>query len=150
MAAQLGGVTIALLLLAGTTSAQAPSQPSLCTLLPKAEVKALLGATDAFDRVEPRARSGKTGYACDYAGLSIGLHDGYPEAPPPTAQLLQGVGKQAFVVTSSASVRLVADLDILAPYRNLSITRTVDASSSTDAAKSDVVAIAKALIPKLK
>jgi hypothetical protein len=64
--------------------------------------------------------------------------------------LLQGVGKQAFVVTSSASVRLVADLDILAPYRNLSITRTVDASSSTDAAKSDVVAIAKALIPKLK
>ena len=47
------GVAMALCVFGGPVAAQAPAKTNLCTLLPKAEVKALLGATDAFDKVEP-------------------------------------------------------------------------------------------------
>ena len=137
-------------LFTGLTNAQRIADGDLCALLPQAEVKALLGAGDAFDRVTPRPWAGKTGYSCRYDALSVVVHDGAPHTPPQNAELLTGVGKEAFVVTSPGRVELFANLDIDRPYSKLTMTRTLDASGSPERAKAAVVAIAKTLIPKLK
>jgi len=139
-------------LLTGAVAAQTSVTRDICKLLPKAEVKALLGATDAFDRVDPSAWAGKDGYGCSYSGLSIVVHDGGAVTPPANADLVAGLGKVAFVVSGPTSVELrsdVSDLGLSTPYNQIWITRTLDAAGA-GAARSGVIAVAKTLIAKMK
>lgn len=140
-------------LLTGVIAAQTSVNPNICKLLPRADVKALLGATDAFDRVDPSAWAGKDGYGCSYSGLSIVVHDGGAVAPPANADLVAGLGKVAFVVSGPTSVELRSDLSgggLRPPYNQIWITRTLDATGNAAAARSGVIAVAKSLIAKMK
>ena len=137
----------------GMIAAQTPVPMNLCEELPKAEVKALLGATDAFDRVEPTSSRFKNKLVCSYADFSVVLHDGITWTPPANAEPIQGVGKAAFLVSSPTGVELYASLEIkqtLLPYRYLMISRGLEAGGTTDAAKSGVIAVAKALAAKVR
>ena len=147
--AQAIGVAMASYVFGGTVAAQAPAQTTLCTLLPKAEAKVLLGASDAFDKVEPRAEESKTGLSCRYADLLVMVHDG-PFTPPPNAESIQDLGKEAFFVSSATGVELFADLGTYAGYSKLVISRRLEAGGTTAAGRSGVIAVAKALIAKIK
>jgi len=143
------GVAMALCVFGGPVAGQAPAKTNLCTLLPKAEVKALLGATDAFDKVEPRAEESTNGLSCRYADLLVMVHDG-PFTPPPNAESIPGLGKEAFLLSSATGVELFANLGTYAGYSKLAISRRLEAGGTTAAGRSGVIAVAKALIAKIQ
>jgi hypothetical protein len=150
--AQVNAVAMVSLVLSGTVAGQAPAETTICTLLPKAEVKALLGATDAFDRVEPRPdpEPAKNRSACWYADFSVVLHDGGLPTPPANAEVIQGLGRPAYLLIGPGSVELFADLGAYAGYNKLWISRRLEAGATTAAGRSGVIAVAKALIAKIK
>jgi hypothetical protein len=149
-AARFVSVTTASLLFGGIVGAQAPAKTTICRLLPRAEVKALLGATDAFDRVDPRSEESKTGLSCSYAGLFVMVHDGGTVAPPAHAERIEGVGKEAFLVSSPAGVELFAHLGTSPGLNQLTISRRLQAGETAAAGRSGVIAVAKALIAKIQ
>lgn len=148
-AAQIIGVAMASCVFSGTVAAQAPVKTTICTLLPKAEVKVLLGATDTFDKVEPRAEESTNGLSCRYADLFVMVHDGGLPTRPANAESVQGVGNEAFLVSSSTGVELFANMGTFAGYSNLRISRKLAAGETPAAGRSGVIAVAKALIAKI-
>ena len=124
---------------------------NVCGLLPKAEVKKLIGATDAFDRVEPAEVPTKTGSSCRYADLLVVVQEGAFDAVRKNAarfEALSGVGQEAYLFDNPAGgVELFASVG---PGRHLTLSRRVDAASTAAASRPGVIALAKALVAKLQ
>lgn len=130
---------------------QTQAKVNVCGLLPKAEVKKLLGATDAFDRVEPTEVPNKTGSSCRYADLLVMVHEGDFDGVRKNAQqfeALSGVGQEAYLFNNPAGgVELFASVG---SGRLLTLSRRVDTASTASATRPGVIALAKALVAKLQ
>jgi hypothetical protein len=127
------------------------TKANVCGLLPKAEVKKLIGATDAFDRVEPAEVPTKTGSSCRYADLLVMVHEGDFDGVRKGAarfEALSGVGQEAYLFNNPAGgVELFASVG---SGRLLTLSRRVDAASTAAAARPGVIALAKALVARLQ
>ena len=127
------------------------TKANVCGLLPKAEVKKLIGATDAFDRVEPAEVPTKTGSSCRYADLLVMVNEGDFDGVRKNAkqfEALSGVGQEAYLFTHPAGgVELFASVG---SGRQLTLSRRVDAASTAAATRPGVIALAKALVAKLQ
>ena len=133
---------------------QAASAVKVCALLPKAEVKKLIGANDAFDSVEPTEKPLNNGGAsCAYGrALMIMVHSGTLDGmkrPGAPTKAVPDVGDEAYVYNNPAGS---VDLSVKVGPRLLTISRELakDGRDSLSAVQPGVVALAKALVPKLR
>ena len=138
------------LVIAPLVASQPQAKVNVCGLLPKAEVKKLIGATDAFDRVEPKEEPTRTGSSCRYVDLLVMVNEGTLDGVRKNAQhfeALSGVGQEAYLFNNPAGgVELFASVG----SRQLTLSRKVDAASTASATRSGVIALAKALVVKLQ
>jgi len=132
-------------------ASQTQSKVNVCSLLPKAEVKKLIGANDGFDRVEPTEVPTKTGSSCRYADLLVMVNEGDFDGVRKNArqfESLSGVGQEAYLFNNPAGgVELFASVG---PGRQMTLSRRVDAASTAAATRPGVIALAKALVAKLQ
>jgi len=128
--------------------AAAQTKVSVCGLLPKAEVKKLLGANDAFDRAEPKEEPTKTGSSCRYPDLLVMVNDGNLDGVRKNAQFeaVSGIGQEAFLSKNAPGG---IELFVRVGSRQLGLSRRVEAAG-TDAARAGVIALGKALAAKLQ
>ena len=125
-----------------------------CSLLPKAEVKKLIGATEAFDRAEPKEAATKTGSSCKYAGLSVQVggntFDGSSKAGlagVPGMEAVPGIGDQAYLYNNPAGA---VEVFVKIGARQLVISRPVETGDTFATVRPGVLALADALVAKLK
>ena len=123
---------------------------AVCGLLPRAEVRKLVGATEAFDRVEPSEQPTKTGSSCRYFDLLVMVYEGNLDGVRKNAknfEALSGVGQEAYIYQDqSGAVELFARVGA----RELVVSRKAEAGSTAGDTRSGVIALAKALAAKLQ
>lgn len=130
---------------------QAPPVVKACSLLPKADVKKLVGATDAFDGVEPKEAPTKSGSSCSYAGVyvQVGASTGPMKGMDgvPGMEAIPDLGEQAYLYNNPAGS---VEISIKAGSRQLVVSRLVEAPGNFTSVRPGLLALAKALVAKLQ
>lgn len=133
----------------------APTKVNVCGLLPKADVKKLIGAAESFDKIEPKEEPNQTGSSCRYGDLLVMVHQGdwstvSKLADRGAVEPVAGVGEGAYVKTPSFSVGEVVLTAKVGSNRILTIARKIEAGSTFAATQPGVVALAQGFAAKLK
>jgi hypothetical protein len=125
----------------------------VCGLVPKAEVKTLIGGNQFFDAMAPEEEAlGTYGSSCNYAGVMIqvmpfqqGAIDAARKRGRPEA--VAGVGDEAYLYDNPAGY---AELYVKVGARLLTLQRDVDRGKTVADIRPGVIALANALVAKLR
>ena len=146
----------ALLLLSARTVARAQAPAAgikVCALVPKAEVKRLIGGTQTFDMFPPEEEAiGNYGSSCNYAGVMVQVlpfSQGTIDAARKRGRLepVAGVGDQAFLFENPQGY---AELYVKVGTRLLTLQRDVPTGKKVADVRAGTVALAQALVAKLR
>jgi hypothetical protein len=131
---------------------QTPPKVKVCELLPKAEVKRLIGAPAAFDAVPPaETELGSYGSTCTYAGVMIQIVPFQQisiDAAKKRGNLstIAGVGDGAWLYSDPGGY---AELYVRAGRRLLVIQRKLEPGIRVADVRPGMIALAKVLVGKL-
>ena len=138
----------------GLAASQSPTAGiKVCQLLPKAEVKKLINGNQVFDLIAPEEEAlGNYGSSCNYPLVTIQLMpflQSTIDAARKRGRLetVAGVGDEAFLYDNPAGY---AELYVRIDKRFLTIQRNVDAGQTVASVRPGVIALANALVAKLR
>lgn len=145
-------VLLSLTLTPGLAGAQnAPRRVAACSILPKAEVRRHLPWNDIVDRIPPEEEQmGLAGSACEYPSVRIQVSPvqrlvrGVPSTQPGW-QAVSGVGDEAWF---RANGKEYGELYVKTATHTLTL--QADAKGNPAAVKPGTIALANALLAKLK
>jgi len=136
---------------------QAPQTPEssikVCGLLPRAEVKQIIGGDPVFDMMPPQEHPiGNYGSSCDYPGVTIQVLpflQGTIDAARKRGKLddVAGVGDAAYAFDNPAGY---AELYVKVGTHLLTLQRSVPMGKTAASVRPGAIALAKALVPKLR
>lgn len=130
-----------------------PPVVKVCDLLPKDEVKKLIGGSQVFDMTPPVEEAlGTYGSSCNYAGVLIQVIPYRPsiiDAAKKRGRLsaVAGVGDEAHLYDNPAGY---AELYVKVDRRLLILQRDVPIGKTVADVRPGTIALARALIPKLR
>jgi len=130
-----------------------PPVVKVCDLLPKDEVKKLIGGSQVFDMTPPVEEAlGTYGSSCNYAGVLIQVIPYRPsiiDAAKKRGRLsaVAGVGDEAHLYDNPAGY---AELYVKVDRRLLILQRDVPIGKTVADVRPGTIALAKALLPKLR
>ena len=136
-----------------TVAAQTPPVVKTCGLLPRAEVKTLIGGNASFDRTPPREEPlGSHGSSCVYPDLMIQVLPFVRQRIDVAKQrggltVVYGVGDEAYLYDNRAGY---AELYAKVGRRLLVVQRRLVGNGSLVEERPKMIALAKALAAKLK
>jgi len=125
----------------------------VCGLLPKDEVKKLIGGNQVFDMRAPEEEAlGTYGSSCNYAGVLIQVIPYRPsiiDAAKKRGRLeaVAGVGDEAYLYDNPAGY---GELYVKVDRRLLILQRDVPLGKTVADVRSGTIALARALLPKLR
>jgi hypothetical protein len=124
----------------------------VCGLLPKAEVKSLIGGGKVFDMFPPEEEAIPGGSSCNYGGVMVqvmaftqGTIDAIKKLGP--LETITGVGDEAYLRNNPAGY---AELYVKVGARILTLQRDLDPGKTVADVKPGVLALARALVAKLR
>jgi len=133
---------------------QRPPEPvRACSLLPKDEVKKLIAGGPLFDQLPAEEEPvGAAGSSCNYAGVMIQVFSFSPgtfDAVKKRGRLeaVSGVGDEAYLYDNPSGY---AELYVKVGTRMLTIQRDLDAKATVASVRPAVIALANALVAKLR
>ena len=138
---------------AGQTPQTPESSMKVCGLLPRAEVKQLIGGDPVFDMMPPQEHPiGNYGSSCDYPGVTIQVLpflQGTIDAARKRGKLedVAGVGDAAYAFDNPAGY---AELYVTVGTHLLTLQRDVPTGKTAASVRPGAIALAKALVPKLR
>jgi hypothetical protein len=130
-----------------------PERVDACSLLPKDEVKKLIGGGPLFDQFPAEEEPlGPSGSACNYAGVMIqvlSFSQGTFDAAKKRGRLeaVTSVGDEAYLYDNPSGY---AELYVKVGTRMLTIQRDLDAKATVASVRPAVIALANALVAKLR
>ena len=140
--------------LVASQTAQAPASAiKVCGLLPRAEVKKLIGGDQIFDMMAPQEEAiGNYGSSCNYPGVLVQVlpfSQQTIDAARKRGKLdeVAGVGDAAYAFDNPAGY---AELYVKVGTRLLTLQRTVPKGQTQADVRPGAIALAKALVPKLR
>jgi len=144
------GAFFILALVAGQTT---PPVVKVCDLVPRAEVKKLIGGNDIFDMMAPTEEAlGSYGSSCNYPGVLIQVlpfQRTSIDAAKKRGRLetVTGVGEEAYLYENAAGY---VELYVKAGARLVTLQRSIGLGATAATVRPGVVALANAVIAKLK
>jgi hypothetical protein len=146
-------LVVAACALNGPVSArQSPAPLKVCGLLPKDEVKKLIGGNQFFDTMPPEEEAlGTYGSSCNYPSVTIQvmpfLQSTFDAARKRgRLESVPGVGDEAYLYDNPAGY---AELYVKVGSRLLTLQRSVGMGQTVTDVRPGVIALAKALVAKL-
>ena len=136
-----------------TVASRTPPVVKACSLLSKTEVKKLIGATNAFDSVEPKDEptTNGMGSSCKYAGafvqVAVSTSPMNGLAGRPGSEAITDLGDQAYISNNPAGA---VDVYVRVGSYNLVVERPLEPGLTLATARSAALALAKALAAKLQ
>jgi hypothetical protein len=125
----------------------------VCGLLPAAQVKQLIGGDQMFDRFTPEEEAiGNSGSSCNYAGVVIQVMS-FTQASIDALRKrgglepVTGLGDEAYFYDNRGQY---AELYVKVGARLLTVQRDVPAGQTTATARPGAIALATALVAKLR
>jgi hypothetical protein len=152
----LAGVTGAPLPAAEAQAARGQSSPpvvKVCGLLPAAEVRKIIGGGRTFEMFPPEEEAlGTYGSSCNYAGVMVQVlpfSQSTIDAARKRGRLepVSGVGDEAYLFDNRGEY---AELYVRVGRRLLTLQRDVDAGKTVADVRAGTVALAQALVAKLR
>jgi hypothetical protein len=125
----------------------------VCSLLPKAEVKTLIGGGPLFDRIPPEEETvGVEGASCNYADVTVQVlrfNRTTMDTVKNRARLetLSGVGDEAYLYDNPAGY---AEIYVKVGDRLLTLQRNLNPGQTVTSVRAGVLALANAYIGKLR
>jgi hypothetical protein len=135
------------------TAFQSPTAGiKVCSLLPKAQVKKLIGANEVFDMMEPEEEAVAGGSSCNYPSVMVQVipfMQSTFDAARKRGRLeaVTGVGDEAYLYDNPASY---AELYVKIGPRLLTLQRSVGMGQTVASVRPGVIALANALVAKLR
>jgi hypothetical protein len=130
-----------------------PPVVRVCDLVPRAEVKKLIGGTDIFDMMAPTEEPlGDFGSSCNYPGVLIQVvpfQRALVDASKKRLRLetVTGVGEEAYFYENPAGY---VELFVKVGPRMVTLQRSIGLGATAASVRPGVMALAKAVIAKLK
>ena len=146
-------VSIAIVFLAAQATQAPASSIKVCGLLPKAEVKKLIGGDQMFDRIAPEEEPiGNYGSSCNYPGVMVQVlpfNHQTIEAARKRGKLddLAGIGDAAYTYDNPAGY---AEIYVKVGERLLTIQRDVPIGQTQADVRPGAIALARTLVSKLR
>ena len=135
-------------------AAQSPTAGiKVCGLLPRADVKRLINGNQVFDMLPPEEEPlGTYGSSCNYPGVMIQLmpfQQGTIDTMRKRGRLepVSGVGDEAWLYDNPAGY---AELYVRIDKRFLTLQRDIDRGQTLASVRPGVIALANALVAKLR
>ena len=129
-----------------------PPVIKVCSLLPKAEVKKLIGGDKVFDMFAPEEEAVAGGSSCNYPGVRIQVIpfqqstiDAVRKRAP--VEAVSGVGDEAYLHDNRGRY---AELIVKIGPRLLTLQRSVATGQTVASVRPGVIDLAKALVAKLR
>jgi len=130
-----------------------PATIKACQLLPKAEIKSLIGAGPLFDRLPVEEEPlGNYGSACEYPEIRIQVMRFTPATienarRSGALETVNGIGDEAYFHANGTSY---AELYVKVGAVLLTLQRSVPPGQTVTGVRGGVLALATALVPKLR
>ena len=130
-----------------------PPVIKVCGLLARAEVKQLIGGNQVFDMLPPEEEAlGTYGSSCNYPGVLIQVlpfNQGTIDAAKKRGRLetVAGVGDEAHLYENPAGY---AELYVKVGPRLMTLQRSIPMGQTVADVRPGTIALAKALVPKLR
>jgi hypothetical protein len=125
----------------------------VCQLLPRAEVKKLIGGNEVFDMIAPKEEAlGNYGSSCNYPGVTVQVMtflQSTLDAARTRGSLepVAGVGDQAFLYHNPAGY---AELYVQVGSHLLTLQRRIGMGQTIADVRAGTIALANALVAKLR
>ncbi len=134
----------------GLALAQATPVVKVCELLPQSEVKKLIGGNEAFDLETPKESPVGKGSSCRYPGVYVMVYEGSLEGLRKGGSPLEAIanlGDEAYLYNNPAGA---VDLSVKVGPRVVVVERRVEAGGTFATVRPSAVALAGALVAKLR
>jgi len=123
-----------------------------CALLPKEEVKKLIGAGQVFDMMAPEEEALAAGSSCNYPGVMIQvlpfLQSTFDAARKRgRLETVPDVGDEAYLYDNPAGY---AEVYVKIGGRLLTLQKDIDTGQTVGSVRSGVIALANALVTRLR
>ena len=125
----------------------------VCQLLPRAEVKKLISGNEVFDMIAPEEEPlGTYGSSCNYPGVTVQVLAFLPSTIDAARkrgplESVAGVGDEAYLYHNKAGY---AELYVKVGSRLLTLQRSIGIGKTIADVRAGTIALAKALVPKLR
>ena len=139
----------------GAKPSAAPTQNRACSLLTREIVSKYSASPNPrlLDLIPPQGdQIGANGSGCEYGGIYLQIDpfanpDSYRKSPPKDWQVVSGVGDTAYFHNNRNNY---AELMVFAGRHHFTIQMSVPTGGNADSFKSNTIALANVLIPKLR